>query len=206
MMYCPECRAKIVQGDKFCRECGNNLTIIRTENICAGPDEQVHSPFGKDIFISEPPGNNTFSGTAMMGFMGMMNLFSSSGRIFSYSTQGMNSDSGLDYSISENDGKLYAKMRLPNHSVSDIRIFEIPDEIYDRITEVIDQFNGDRWNGFNGNAEGVKDGESFSFSYNNGKGRIIAASGYMSWPDDFGAAISVITGIMEDAFNALYQD
>ena len=206
MMYCPKCREKIVQGDKFCRECGNNLTIIRTENICSGHDEQVHSPLGRDIFISEPPQNNTFSGTAMIGFMGMMNLFSSSGRFFAYSTQGMKSDSGLDYSINENDGKLYAKMRLPNHSVSDIRMFEIPYEIYDRITEVIDQFNGNSWNGFNGRAEGIVDGESFSFSYNDGKGRIIVASGYMSWPDGFGAAISVIIGIMEDAYKAEFPE
>ena len=40
---------------------------------------------------------------------------------------------------------------------------------------MIDQFNGDSWNGFNGRAEGIVDGESFSFSYNDGKGRIIAA-------------------------------
>ncbi len=51
---------------------------------------------------------------------------------------------------------------------------------------MIDQFNGDSWNGFNVRAEGIVDGESFSFSYNDGKGRIIAASGYMSWPDDSG--------------------
>ena len=50
------------------------------------------------------------------------------------------------------------------------------------------------------------DGESFSFSYNDGKGRIIVASGYMSWPDGFGAAISVIIGIMEDAYKAEFPE
>ncbi len=45
MLSCPNCKTKIVQGDKFCRECGNNLNIIRTENVCAGPDEQCRESF-----------------------------------------------------------------------------------------------------------------------------------------------------------------
>ena len=200
MLYCPNCGVKIVQGDKFCRECGHDLTVIRTENITAGPDEQCPkpNPLLTNIFISEPP-KPSFMGMPMTSF-GMMGSFTSGGRHFAYSTHGMAFNSGFDYSISEKEGKLYAKMRLPNLFNTSAREFEIPDEVFDRITDVINEFNGDSWDGFSGHAEGVMDGDSFSFSYNDGKGRSISANGYMRWPEGLGGAINVIKGVMEEAY------
>ena len=66
MLHCPNCGTKIVQGDKFCRECGNNLNIVRTENVCAGPDEQYRSPLMGTVFISEPPKPDSPMAMAMM--------------------------------------------------------------------------------------------------------------------------------------------
>ncbi len=215
MLFCQNCGTKIVQGDKFCRECGNNLNIVRTENISAGPDEQCRGPLLSNIFISEPPQNNILSGPSMMkmgmtgmGMMGAvtMSSFTSGGRHFSYSTHGMAYNSGFDYSVDERKGKLYAKMRLPNLFNTNAREFEIPDELFDRITDVINRFNGDSWDGFSGHAEGVMDGESFSFSYNDGKGRKISAGGYMSWPEGLGSAINIIKGMMEEAYYVKFPD
>lgn len=209
MLFCPNCGVKIVQGDKFCRECGHSLTVIRTENVNSGRDEQKGNPLLTGMFISETP-KNSFPGMGMMGLgmmgFGMMGSFTSGGRHFSYSTNGMAFNFGLNYSISEKEGKLYARMRLPGHYDPNVREFEIPDEIFDRITDVINEFNGDRWDGFNGHAVGVMDGESFSFSYNDGNGRSISAGGYMSMPEGFGGAINVIKGIMEDAYHKKFPD
>ena len=105
MKFCPNCGYKYSDRDKFCRECGAKRE----------PAQQT----------------NGFIGMGMMGLDGM--LFSPKGRHFHYSTSGMAFNSGCDYDIDETeDGKLTAKVRMPNLFASSAKAFEIEDALYVR--------------------------------------------------------------------------
>lgn len=206
MRFCTNCGAKIVPGDKFCRECGAELVREVPEAGWDSPapkPDPVRMEVERIAYEQNPP---TFMGVRMDQFMGMMGSGPDGGRHISYSTHGMAFNSGFDYSIYEKERKLYARMRIPNPFKQDYREFEIPDEIFDHITELIDRNNGDSWDGFNGHNDGVMDGESFSFSYNDGKGRRISCSGYMSWPDGFGVVAATIKCELEAAYAIRFPD
>ena len=168
---------------KYCMYCGGKL--VESGKFC--PE------CGADL--------REAAASAAMGMMG-----SSEGRKFSYSTSGMMFHSGFTLKVLEQEGKLCAVYRKTGVSEENASRFEVEDSFFDRITEILDKYNGDNWDGFNGHAKDVMDGDSFSFYYSDGKDRRIEASGYMSWPDGLGAAVGEIRSMFDEIYDRKYPD
>ncbi len=95
-------------------------------NNTIGRDEPPKFPSPFLVAVSQQ--TNGFLGMGMMGLNGM--LFSPKGRHFHYSTSGMAFNSGCDYDIDETeDGKLTARVRMPNLFASSAKAFEIEDSL-----------------------------------------------------------------------------
>ena len=184
--YCPDCGYKLDGGVKFCPECGAKLYTEESAPASA----------------SKPA-----TGFIGMGMMGMNpSITDPNARYFSYSTSGMAYLSGCDLMITEAEGKLTASMRLTGVKRENAKTFEVDDAFFDRVTEIIDRYDGDSWDGFNTRVEGAMDGDSFSFSFRNGKGRSIKASGYIARPDGLGAAINEIRELFVEAGEKIFPN
>lgn len=178
--YCPNCGHKAQEGMKFCSECGAKLyTAESTPKPASNP---ANVPV------------NGFVGMGMMGMFGMMGMpqIDPKTRAFSYKTSGMAYLSGCDLTITEADGKLTASLRQTGVKPENAKTFEVDDAFFDRVTALIDKYDGDSWDGFHRRVEGALDGDSFSFSFRNGKGRTISASGYVARPAGIRAAMDEI--------------
>lgn len=187
--YCPDCGYKLDGGVKFCPECGAKLYTEESAPASA----------------SKPA--TGFIGMGMMGMMGMNpSITDPNARYFSYSTSGMAYLSGCDLMITEAEGKLTASMRLTGVKRENAKTFEVDDAFFDRVTAIIDRYDGDSWDGFNTRVEGAMDGDSFSFSFRNGKGCSIKASGYIARPDGLGAAINEIRELFVEAGEKIFPN
>ncbi|MBO4390703.1 MAG: hypothetical protein J5825_07590 [Lachnospiraceae bacterium] len=131
---------------------------------------------------------------------------SENGRFFSYSTSAMACYSGIELKIVENEGKLTAAYRHPMEAPEMVRPFEVDEEFFQKVTEIIDRYQGDAWDGFNWRAQGVYDGTSFRFTFEDGKGRNINASGYMTWPEGFSAAMREITELFDQVYRNTFPN
>ena len=86
----------------------------------------------------------------MMGMFGMMGMpqIDPKTRAFSYKTSGMAYLSGCDLTITEADGKLTASLRQTGVKPENAKTFEVDDAFFDRVTALIDKYDGDSWDGF----------------------------------------------------------
>ena len=209
MKFCPNCGYKFSdEKEKFCRDCGFDRFNLNDKTV--GRDEQLKEPTTADKFkaylnntINDNSPVNGFHG--MMSMMGMMGA-GGSGRSFSYSSSGMSMNSGCDYNVKEVDGKLIASVRMPNLFATTPKEFNIEDEVFNKITSIIDKYDGDKWDGFNKHATDVMDGTSYSFSYCDGKDRKIHATGYMCSPDGFGSAMREIFDVIDEIYYINFPD
>ena len=110
---------------------------------------------------------------------------------FDYSTSGMMFRSGVTYKAWKHEDKAYAQVRLSGMDLKDAPVFEVDDAFLAELESILTTCNAVAWDGFNVHAKDVYDGDSFSFSFQDGKGRKISANGYMAWPDGFGAAAAL---------------
>ena len=199
MKFCMNCGFKLDGTPKFCPECGADLREAADhmkEVMKRSAEEEEQNG------TSEPLGSAGFTGMGMLGMQGMLNH----GRAFTYSTHGMAFNSGFTLRILEQDGKLTAMYRKSGVSEQNAKRFEVEDSFFERITEIINRYNGDSWDGFSEYAKDVFDGDSFSFSYSDGKERHISANGYMSWPDGIGGAIREIRDMYDEIYDRLWPD
>ncbi|MBR5347725.1 MAG: zinc ribbon domain-containing protein [Lachnospiraceae bacterium] len=128
------------------------------------------------------------------------------GRYFRYSTHGMMFRSGFDLTIEENEGGLTAKYRHTMEDEKYVKPFEVDDAFFDQVVSIIHSNNGASRDGFHRHAQGVADGDSFSFSFRDDRGEEISASGYMAWPAGLGAAIGEIKALFEEAYEARFPN
>lgn len=69
---------------------------------------------------------------------------------------------------------------------------EIPKEKVKELESKLNEYHVTRWHGFNKNDKNVLDGDSFSFNLDYGDKKIIRASGYMMWPNNYSNVKSYI--------------
>ena len=204
MKFCMNCGCVVSEDQKYCNECGAELGKAddNMQALMKKTAENEKNRMNSGI-TTQPEPMNIMNGLGM-GMMGF-GLFNQ-GRYFSYNTCGMMFNSGYDLEVRESEGKLTALYRGTLIARENAKQFEVDDDFFDKITAIINKYNGDGWNGFNGHAEGVFDGDSFSFSFNDGKGRNIHAGGYMMWPDGLGPAIREIKALFDAMYAALYPN
>ena len=217
MKFCTNCGVKLpIEDLPFCPECGADLRDLSKKEK-TDEEQKIKEP-GENGDSSESgstpasPSANPFIKPGMsnvtggVGVPGYDMVGSPGRREFLYSTQGMMFNSGFTIKIQELEGKLYGVYRKTGVSEKDAPRFEVEDSFFDKITEIIDRNNGDSWNGFNKSARDVMDGDSFSFTYSDGKGRRISANGYMAWPEGLGAAIFEIRTMYDEIYDKMYPD
>ena len=103
---------------------------------------------------------------------------------FSY-TSGymMNSDTRYELDCKEGCFLLYKPYGI---SSSEEKRYKVDNEIVLEIEKVLNKYNVSKWDGFDGNDQNVLDGDSFGFFVTMKNGDTIEASGYMSWPKNYG--------------------
>lgn len=115
-------------------------------------------------------------------------------------TSGYYANSGNDYHAKLNeDGTVEISIRLDGRE--EAKTFTEGPEFMARLTEIANEYEVSRWDGFDEIAEDVLDGDSFSFSLRTDSEQSVSCSGYMEWPDGYGAA----TDAFEVPFIELYE-
>lgn len=97
--------------------------------------------------------------------------------------------------------KVDLKIKFGNFLNNDEKTLETDLRFYKKIEDLVEKYDVKSWDGFNGHAEGVFDGTSFSFTLHEGGGTVVSAGGYMSWPKNYGAFSSEIAAL----FTELYE-
>ena len=80
----------------------------------------------------------------------------------------------------------------------DAIVKNVDKEFVDRLLEIINKYNVDRWDGFNGTNKDVLDGDSFSLSIKTREKKYISATGYMSWPKNYGSFKAEVDALFEE--------
>lgn len=119
---------------------------------------------------------------------------------FSYSNGGDVANSQEIYEIEKNDDKYIATIKEKFKTEDEIIKVEVDKNTIYSIFRIIDTYNVSSWDGFSEHDSNVLDGESFYFSLYVGDDKV-TASGYMSWPDNYGKVNKEFT----ELFHSLYE-
>lgn len=79
---------------------------------------------------------------------------------------------------------------------------EAPNELQDKIKNLITKYNLDKWNGFKKYDKNVLDGDNFSFHVRMSDDNLIDADGYMMWPDNY----RIVCDEFDKLFMKIYND
>lgn len=120
---------------------------------------------------------------------------------FSYSNGGDIANSQEIYEVEKRDDKYIASIK-EKYKTDDEKI-EVEVDIHTiyKIFNIIDKYNVSTWDGFSEHDSNVLDGESFYFAIYVGDEKV-TASGYMSWPDNYGEVNKEFT----ELFHSLYEE
>ena len=119
---------------------------------------------------------------------------------FSYSNGGDIANSQEIYEIEKRDDKYIATIKEKFKTEDEIIEIEVDKNTLYNIFRIIDTYNVSSWDGFSEHDSNVLDGESFYFSLYVGDDKV-NASGYMSWPDNYGKVQTEFT----ELFHSLYE-
>lgn len=119
---------------------------------------------------------------------------------FSYSNGGDVANSQEIYEVEKRDDKYIATIKEKFKTEDEIIEIEVDKDTLYNIFRIIDTYNVSSWDGFGEHDSNVLDGESFYFSLYVGDDKV-NASGYMSWPDNYGKVQTEFT----ELFHSLYE-
>lgn len=119
---------------------------------------------------------------------------------FSYSNGGDIANSQEIYEVEKKGNKYIAKIKEKYKTDDEIIEIEVDKNTLYNIFRIIDTYNVSSWDGFSEHDSNVIDGESFYFSLYVGNDKV-TASGYMSWPDNYGKVQTEFT----ELFHSLYE-
>ncbi|MBQ6660300.1 MAG: hypothetical protein IJM57_02590 [Lachnospiraceae bacterium] len=196
--YCMCCNYEFAEDylPKFCPSCGSKLEGRISDEPTVTDGSSNTAPVETMTNVT-----NNIVAEGNLSIFGMMGNPQPEEWNFEYSTSGMMFRSGVTYRAWKKDGKAYAQVRLSGIDMKDAPIFEVEEEFLTQLETSLNLANADAWNGFHGHAQGVYDGDSFSFHFFDGNNRRINAGGYMAWPDNFGVA----SGMWYTMFYGLYD-
>ena len=100
------------------------------------------------------------------------------------------------YEINLKEDKYIAIIKPYGEPEENTREYELPKEKVKELEKTLSNLKVAGWDGFHGNDKYVLDGDSFSFSLRYGDNESISASGYMSWPENYGDVISYISEML----------
>lgn len=119
---------------------------------------------------------------------------------FSYSNGGDVANSQEIYEVEKRDDKYIATIKEKFKTEDEKKEIEVDKNTLYNIFRIIDTYNVSSWDGFSEHDSNVLDGESFYFSLYVGNDKV-SASGYMSWPDNYGKVQTEFT----ELFHSLYE-
>lgn len=91
----------------------------------------------------------------------------------------------FDYKIKREDGKLYLTYEDVDTRTKGGIKREIEEEVAEKLREIYDRLEVEKWNGFDKAAEGVFDGQSFLLAIGFSNGEYLSAKAYHLFPKNF---------------------
>ena len=85
----------------------------------------------------------------------------------------------------ECNGKCMIKIKPNGIPEEETKEYEVSDELMIKLTDMLNNYEVYKWDGFDKSAKDVLDGDSFRFSIEKKDGTSIHASGYMMWPTNY---------------------
>lgn len=113
-----------------------------------------------------------------------------------YYTQGYMVNSDIRYELKCKDECLltYKPFGIPYEKA---KKYKVSSDVVFEIESLLNKYKVYKWNGFHENNKNVLDGDSFGFYVYMKNGEKIEASGYMSWPDNYGKVKSEFKSIFD---------
>ena len=118
---------------------------------------------------------------------------------FGYST-GTMINAYVSYDLSYKDGKYIVKIKPNGKSEEEVKEREITKKEVKKIEEIVEKYEVYKWDGFNKSDPNVLDGNSFNMSITLKEGKIISASGYMKYPNNY----REVKDELDDLFMKMY--
>ena len=114
---------------------------------------------------------------------------------FSYTSGYMaNSDTSYELDCKDKCTLIYKEYGVPYEKA---KKYNVDSNILVEIEDLLNKYNVYKWDGFHGNDKNVLDGDSFGFYVTMKNGDGIDASGYMSWPKNYGELKSGLESIFK---------
>jgi hypothetical protein len=104
-------------------------------------------------------------------------------------------DSGVMYELSF-DGQYTVKIKLDGEPYEKAKTYAVGNEAVKALTEVFNEYEVWKWDGFNEHDSRVTDGDSFSFSLTLQDGKTIEARGYEEYPQNYGKVTNELERII----------
>ena len=107
----------------------------------------------------------------------------------------------VNYEINIEDEKYIASIKLVGVEEDDATKVELSDEDLQKFMDILNKYHIGRWDGFQKSDKMVLDGDSFSLGLRTLENREVYASGYESYPKNYGS----VKGELDAYFQALTE-
>ncbi|MCR5093975.1 MAG: hypothetical protein K6B72_08380 [Lachnospiraceae bacterium] len=124
----------------------------------------------------------------------------------SYST-GSYANSGYAYEAERaSDGSVDVMVKVDGMSQDDAPHFTEDEAFLDSIVRILSDNHVEKWDGFDGSAQDVLDGDSFSMNVRLTDGQTIGAHGYEKYPEGYGSVCGALDALFMDLYESEFPN
>ncbi len=116
-------------------------------------------------------------------------------------TQGYAVNASINYELTCDNNKCQALIKQYGVPYEEATTIDVDKKVEEKLIEIIEKYEVNKWDGFSKTNKNALDGDSFSINIKMEDDNSISASGYMSWPQNYGKVREELDNLFTDIYN-----